>query len=90
MVSLIRAIKTDQRTSIEKKENLSRLYKIQPNTGRSLRHNNQRDKLHDPNGDVWYLTDNVIHFAGKSGIGDVMLGLNTAFYCAYILKKKLR
>jgi len=48
-----------------------------------------RLKLRDPNGANWYLFDQTINFAGRSGVGDVMLGLNTAFYCSYVLKKKL-
>lgn len=42
----------------------------------------------DPKGKKWILTGDTIHFAGKTGIGDVMLGLNTAHYCAHKLKKK--
>lgn len=42
----------------------------------------------DPVGDEWLLTGNTINFAGKTGIGDVMLGLNTAYYISNHLKKK--
>ena len=45
--------------------------------------------LQDPYGKKWYLHGDTIHFAGKTGIGDVMLGLNTAFYVSNTLKKKL-
>lgn len=42
----------------------------------------------DPVGGEWFLTGNTINFAGKTGIGDVMLGLNTAYYVSNYLKKK--
>lgn len=45
--------------------------------------------LLDPYGKEWILKGNTIHFAGKTGIGDVMLGLNTAYYVSHVLKKKL-
>lgn len=45
-------------------------------------------KLTDPKNREWFLTDDTIHFAGRTGLGDVMLGLNTAFYVANFLKKK--
>lgn len=44
--------------------------------------------LQDPYGKKWFLHGNTIHFAGKTGIGDVMLGLNTSYYVASRLKKK--
>lgn len=46
-------------------------------------------KVLDPTGKEWVLTGDTIHFAGKTGIGDVMLGLNTAYYVSNYLKKKL-
>jgi hypothetical protein len=42
----------------------------------------------DPYKQEWFLTNQTIDFAGKTGIGDVMLGLNTAFYSSNFLKKK--
>jgi len=48
-----------------------------------------KTKLKDPEGGDWILTGDTIHFAGKTGIGDVMLGLNTAYYVSNYLKKKL-
>tara|TARA_R110000868_G_scaffold30953_3_gene113855 strand:+ start:5440 stop:5586 length:147 start_codon:yes stop_codon:yes gene_type:complete len=46
------------------------------------------NNLKDPKGRDWTLIGDTIHFAGKTGIGDVMLGLNTGFYTANTLKKK--
>jgi hypothetical protein len=51
--------------------------------------NNEKSTILDPLGKEWILTGDTIHFAGKTGIGDVMLGLNTAFYVSNFLKKKL-
>lgn len=45
-------------------------------------------ELFDPKGRTWYLKDDTIDFCGKTGIGDVMLGLNTAYYASSQLKKK--
>lgn len=39
-----------------------------------------KQRLFDPTGSKWFLYDNTINFAGRTGLGDVMLGLNTAFY----------
>lgn len=39
-----------------------------------------KQRLFDPYGLKWFLYDNTINFAGRTGLGDVMLGLNTAFY----------
>lgn len=47
-----------------------------------------KQQLLDPKGRKWILTGDTIHFAGKTGIGDVMLGLNTAYYVSNTLKKK--
>jgi hypothetical protein len=46
-------------------------------------------EVRDPYNKKWILTGDTIHFAGKTGIGDVMLGLNTAYYVSNYLKKKL-
>lgn len=49
----------------------------------------KESRLLDPYGKEWILKGDTIHFAGKTGIGDVMLGLNTAYYVSHTLKKKL-
>jgi len=48
----------------------------------------ETSEIKDPFGKKWILTGDTIHFAGKTGIGDVMLGLNTAYYVSNFLKKK--
>lgn len=48
----------------------------------------KKHPLKDPYGKKWFLHGDTIHFAGKTGIGDVMLGLNTSFYVSHTLKKK--
>lgn len=44
-----------------------------------------KQRLFDPVGSKWFLFDNTINFAGRTGVGDVMLGLNTAFYVSNYL-----
>lgn len=47
-----------------------------------------KTSVFDPKNREWILDGDTIHFAGKTGIGDVMLGLNTAYYISNELKKK--